>query len=61
MITKPIKEGVNSLIKNLVEKQLAKKKLNVTYIIIFKDSFKKMITRPWSCNYEKSFNAFVVC
>jgi len=35
MITKPIKEGVNSLIKNLVEKQLAKKKLNVTYIIIF--------------------------
>ncbi len=35
MITKPIKEGVNSLIKNLVEKQMAKKKLNVTYIIIF--------------------------
>jgi hypothetical protein len=47
IIAKLIKEGVNSLIRNLVEKQLAKKKLNVTCIIIFnfvvvvKDSFKK--------------------
>jgi hypothetical protein len=34
MIAKTIKEGVNSPIRNLVEKQMAKKKLNVTYIII---------------------------
>jgi hypothetical protein len=47
IIAKTIKEGVNSPIRSLVERQLAKKKLNVTHIIIFnfvvvvKDSFKK--------------------
>ncbi len=47
IIVKTIKEGVNSPIRNLIERQLAKKKLNVTRIIIFnfvvivKDSFKK--------------------
>jgi hypothetical protein len=47
IIAKTIKEGVNSPIRSFVERQLAKKKLNVTPIIIFnfvvvvKDSFKK--------------------
>jgi len=47
MIAKMTKERVNSPIRSLVERQLAKKKLNVTHIIIFnfvvvvKDSFKK--------------------
>ncbi len=46
IIAKIIKEGVNSPIRNLVERLLAKKKLNVTSIIIFhfvviKDSFKE--------------------
>ncbi len=54
IIAKMIKEGVNSPIRSLVERQLAKKKLNVTRIIIFnfvvvKDSFKEMMSN------EKSF------
>ncbi len=54
IIAKTIKERVNSPIRSFVERQLAKKKLNATPIIIFnfvvvKDSFKKMM------NNEKSF------
>jgi len=46
IIAKTIKERVNSPIRSFVERQLAKKKLNATPIIIFnfvvvKDSFKK--------------------
>jgi hypothetical protein len=47
IIAKTIKERVNSPLRSLVERQLAKKKLNVTRIIIFnfvvvvKDSSKR--------------------
>jgi hypothetical protein len=73
IIAKTIKEGVNSPIRSLVERQLAKKKLIVRHIIIFLFLFflkilsknmmsnKKIFCKNMVFDYEKSFNALVVC